>query len=66
MPVLKIGLDDKTHRAFKVWCAESGLTMQDAVFSLIDRQMGSTVEPPVSKVEEVVREQKAQLEPPKP
>lgn len=37
---MKIGLDDKTHREFKTWCASGGITMQSAVASLIGKVLG--------------------------
>lgn len=37
---MKIGLDDKTHRAFKTWCASGGITMQAAVTGLIGKVLG--------------------------
>lgn len=40
MPILKIGLDDRTHREFKVWCASNCMTMNGAVVELIQKQCG--------------------------
>ncbi len=32
---MKIGLDDKTHREFKVWCVQNGQSMGSAAVGLI-------------------------------
>ena len=45
MPIMKIGLDEETHRRFKVWCASNGRSMAAAVGGLIREKLARVDEP---------------------